>query len=73
MNSPFYTAEQKRLYPHRNVMVQNLKQIKIYIKYLMSETIETRESLRKTSFGELKFKYMPNATPELISQALSEI
>lgn len=70
MYSPFYTAEQKRLYPHSNILVNTKDDAIKYYSELIRKDILSRESISKKTFGELKHDYTPNCDVLTIVEAL---
>ena len=73
MNSPFYESEQRRLYPHRDMMIFTKEEAASYFKRLIERGIETEKNLSKTPLGEIKSKYAVNCDCFLIYDALNLI
>jgi hypothetical protein len=70
MYSPFHTAEQKRLYPHRNISINSKKDAIEYYNDLIKKGILSKENVSKKTIGELKHDYTPNCDPFTIVEAL---
>jgi hypothetical protein len=73
MNSPFYEAEQKALYPHRIMVTRAKNQIADHMRYLVNNNFDTLENLRSTPLGQLKVKYFINASTDEILEAFGEL
>jgi hypothetical protein len=73
MNSPFYDAEQRALYPHRILVTGGKEQILQHMKNLIEKGIETERNLRKTSIRELKDKYYINSTIGDLIEAFNDL
>jgi len=70
MNSPFYEAEQKMLYPNRNVLVITKDDAVKYYSKLINDGVLNKESISRKTIGELKHDYTPNCDPFTIADAL---
>ncbi len=68
MYSPFYTAEQKRLYPHRK-RANNHIDVFNHMTELIANGTETLEHLENTRLGVLQHNYFLNASINDILEA----
>lgn len=73
MNSPFYEAEQRALYPHRILCTGGTPEVVKHMEYLIKNDFDTLDNMRETSLGELKRKYFINATSYEILDAFDRI
>jgi len=69
MYSPFYTAEQKRLYPYRKDC-RTANDVKEHIKHLIETKAITLFEIEKASFGDLKYRFFLNVTAFEISDGI---
>ena len=60
MYSPFYTAEQNRIYPHRTSAITP-KEIADEMNNIIEIGIETQESMSKKPLGKLRLEYFPQS------------
>lgn len=69
MYSPFYTAEQKRLYPYRKDC-RTVNDVKDHISYLIETGVITLDEIKKASFGDLKYRFFLNVNAFEISDGI---
>jgi len=71
MYSPFYTAEQKALYPHRDINVSTAEQVKDLITKVINNGTNNISVICTTSLRELKYIYFPNADTNAIMDGIT--
>ena len=69
MYSPFYIAEQKKLYPHRKDCHSALDVCE-HIKTLVRVNAITIDEIKETAFGDLKYSFFLNADCFQISDGI---
>jgi hypothetical protein len=69
MNSPFYDAEQRLMFPHRILVNGGSDQILKHMKHLIEIDADNEKNMRSTTLLQLKHKYFINATNEEILTA----
>lgn len=72
MTSPFYKAEQNKLYPHKKICL-TLGELENHVIYLIDNSITTMEKLQNTKIKDLINKYFTNANPWDIYKALNNV